>query len=301
MKPILFNLYGSETLFSQLLNKTQYEEGHLTLHTYPDGETSIVFNSDIKDREIIFLATLDRPNTKILPLIFSADTAKSLGATSIGLIAPYLAYMREDKQFAPGGSITSHYFSALLSQHFHWMTTIDPHLHRIHNLNEVYSIPTQVLHVVDPIANWIKQHIENPLIIGPDQESEQWVKNIADKINAPYILLSKNRKGDRDIEVSLPSFENYQKNTPVLVDDIISSGRTMIEPIKQLKKATSCPIICIGVHAIFADNAYQDILNAGASQIVTCNTIAHPSNTIDVSKMMATATHEFLTSLDHTR
>ena len=287
MKPILFNIYGSETLFSQLLTQTQYEEGHLTLHTYPDGETSIVFDSDVKNRNIIFLATLDRPNTKILPLIFSAETAKSLGATSIGLIAPYLAYMREDKQFVPGGSITSHYFSALLSQHFSWMITVDPHLHRIHNLSEVYSISTTVLHAIEPIADWININIENPLIIGPDQESEQWVKSIADKINSPYILLNKNRKGDREIEVTLPSLENFKNNTPVLVDDIISSGRTMIEPLKQLKKVAQCSIVCIGVHAVFADNAYQDILNAGASQIVTCNTIQHFSNQIDIGLLLA--------------
>ncbi len=289
MNPLIFNLYGSNELYKQFSNSTQYEAGKISIHTFPDGETSIVFESDVRNRELIFFATLDRPNTKILPLIFAAENAKSLGATSIGLIAPYLAYMREDKQFVPGGSITSHYFSALLSNHFSWLITVDPHLHRIHDLAEVYTMPTQVLHAIAPIADWIKQYVNNPLIIGPDQESEQWASGIANKINAPYILLNKTRKGDRHIEVTLPSLDQYQACTPILVDDIISSGRTMIEPLKQLKKISPQPPICIGVHAIFADNAYQDLLDAGASQVVTCNTVQHPSNGIDISELLVQA------------
>jgi ribose-phosphate pyrophosphokinase len=285
MKPILFNLYG-DPLIAKTLG---YEAGTLHFHTFPDGETSVVIETDIDDREIIFLATLDRPNTKILPLIFATETARALGARKIGLVAPYLSYMREDKQFQPGESITARYFSKLLSSYVDWLITIDPHLHRIHQLSEVYSIPTKVLHAAEPVTNWIKEHVKNPLVIGPDQESEQWVAGIAEKLNAPYLLLSKNRKGDRSIEVILPSIEDYRHCTPILIDDIISSGRTLIEPIRQIiDKGANAPI-CIGTHAVFADHAYEDLLAAGAAQVVTCNTIQHVSNGIDVGGIIAEA------------
>lgn len=106
-----------------------------------------------------------------MPLIFAAKTARELKAKKITLIAPYLAYMRQDKQFHQGQGITSKYFAALISHYFDNLITIDPHLHRWHSLNDIYSIPTHVLHANDAIASWIIQHVTNPVLIGPDIES----------------------------------------------------------------------------------------------------------------------------------
>lgn len=287
MRPILFFLYDVCEFTGD------FEIGQMTFHTFPDGETSVIIHSDVKDRLVVFWTALDRPNNKSIPLFFAAETAKVLGATQVGLVAPYLAYMREDKAFNPGEGITAHYYSAMISQHFSWLITIDPHLHRIHSLNEVYTIPTMVLHAADSIAQWIKQNVDNALIIGPDSESEQWVSDIAKKAGFPYIILEKIRKGDRSINVSLPSMENDKTATPILVDDIISSGRTMIEPILQLRQKYQKAPICIGVHAVFADNAYQDLLNAGADKVITCNTIQHVSNGIDLNPVIMQVLPQF--------
>lgn len=287
MKSVLFALHAQPLLTQTLLNEQTLELGELTFHTFPDGETSVVVHTDVRDKQVIFIATLDRPNTKILPLIFAIETIKALGAKRVGLIAPYLPYMREDKQFQPGESITARYFSKLLSFYIDWLITIDPHLHRIHDLREVYSVPTTVLHSTVPITQWIKEHIPQPLIIGPDQESEQWVAAIAEQAQAPYVLLSKTRHGDRTIDVHVPPIHTYQHCTPVLIDDIISSGRTLIEPIHQLVRRQTKPPVCIGTHAVFADHAYEDLLAAGAQQVVTCNTIEHVSNTINIGHLIA--------------
>lgn len=286
MIPVLFSLYDAHSIPQKLIEKKICEQGKILFHTFPDGETSVIINTHIKDRVVIFFAALDRPNNKILSLFFAAETAQALGAAQVGLITPYLPYMREDKQFHSGEGITAQYFAKMLSHHFSWLITIDPHLHRFSSLDKIYTIPTSVLHAAEPIAHWIKKHVENPLIIGPDDESEQWVANIAQKANAPYIILKKIRQGDRSIEVSLPSMTSYTHCTPILVDDIISTGQTMIEPIKHLKETTLKAPICIAVHAVFADNAYQDLLNAGASKVITCNTIDHISNDIDLSHLI---------------
>ncbi len=158
--------------------------GDLTLHLFPDDETYIKINSNVKDQKVILFASLDYPNQKLLPLVFTAQTIKELGAKEVGLLTPYLAYMRQDKQFNPGEGITSKYFAALLSEYFDYLVTVDPHLHRRKSLDEIYKIPTTVLHATTAIANWIKKHIKNPLIIGPDKESEQWVSDIAQKANS---------------------------------------------------------------------------------------------------------------------
>ena len=103
------------------------------------------------------------------------------------------------------------------------------------------------------------------------------------KVKAPFLILEKIRKGDECIEVSIPNIEKYQNCIPVLIDDIISTGMTMMGTVEHLKSLNMLPPICIGVHAVFAGDAYQKLLFSGVEKIITCNTIQHCSNDIDIS------------------
>ena len=143
-----------------------------------------------------------------------------------------------------------------------------------------------MVHAANAISRWVKENVENPVLVGPDSESEQWVSEVATAAEAPFMVLEKTRHGDRDVEVSVPQVEEFKEHTPVLVDDIISTARTMIETVGHLKNAGMKAPVCIGVHAVFAGSAYQDLINAGA-EVVTCNTIPHESNKIDLSSILA--------------
>jgi ribose-phosphate pyrophosphokinase len=286
MKKIVFALRGNDVLAEILIHKEKAEKGLFETRTFPDGETYVRILSDVKDKKVILVCTLHNPDSKLLPLYFMAKAAKELGAKSITLIAPYLSYMRQDTVFQPGEAVTSTYFAQIISSMADTLITIDPHLHRRSSLSEIYTIPSRVEHAANHISSWIKYTVEKPILIGPDSESEQWVAEVAKNANAPYMILTKVRHGDRDVEISVPLIEKHKDLTPVLVDDIISTGRTMIETIKHLKTAGMKPPICVGVHAVFAGNAYQEILNSGAKEIITCNTIPHESNRIDISDLL---------------
>lgn len=287
--PILFPFFHDSAIVSSLLMQSHLEKGDIIFHTFPDAETCVRVNTTVKNRAVILLADLTKPNDKLLPLIFSAETLRAQGATFIGLIAPYLPYMRQDKSFHAGEGITSRYFASLLSRYVDWLITVDPHLHRYHSLNEIYTIPTSVVHATEPIARWIKQHVEKPLIIGPDEESQQWASHIAMQVDAPWTVLKKIRHDDRQVEVTLLDPTILQNRIPVLVDDIIATGKTMIETVKQLHTIRAAAPICVGVHGLFVENAYEELLAAGALQVVTCNTVPHPSNGIDLSEVLAEA------------
>jgi len=286
MKKIYFALPGNELLTDVLIQKEKAEKGIVEIRQFPDGETYVRILSNVGDKKVILVCTLNQPDAKLLPLYFLSKTAKELGAKSVHLVAPYLSYMRQDTIFNPGEAVTSTYFAHLLSDFVDSLITIDPHLHRRSSLSEIYSIPTKVAHGATHISEWIKNNITKPLLIGPDSESEQWVSEVAKNADAPYIILTKIRHGDRDVEVSIPNFDTYKNHIPVLVDDIISTGRTMIETIGHLRNAGMKPAICIGVHAIFAGNAFQEIKDSGAKEIITCNTIPHESNQIDISGLL---------------
>ena len=285
MKTIILALPGNEKLAGSLAAQLDADIGRVTIRLFPDGESYIRIHDDVKDKKVVLICSLHQPDEKLLPLFFLSNVAKDLGAKCTCLVAPYLAYMRQDKIFHQGEGVTSTYFATLISQFADSLITVDPHLHRIHNLNEIYNIPSKVVHAANHISKWIKDNIENPVLVGPDSESEQWVSEVAKNANAPFIVLEKTRHGDRDVEVSIPKVENIQHHIPVLIDDIISTARTMIETVGHMKAAGMQAPICIGVHPVFADNAYQDLSDAGASKIVTCNTIPHESNTIDLSDL----------------
>lgn len=286
MMQIVFSMPGNELLSNSILNGLTAERGNFTQRQFPDGETYIRILSDVEAKDIIVVCTLHEPNEKILPLLFICKLLKDMKAKSVCLIVPYIAYMRQDKQFNSGEAITSDYFAKFLSSCADRLITVDPHLHRRSSMQEIYTIPCDVLHSAGSISGWIKKNIPNALLIGPDSESEQWVSEVAKDAGVPFIVLQKIRHGDNDVEVSVPQTEKYRYHTPVLVDDIISTAHTMIETLGHLKKAGMKPAICIGVHAVFANDAFNELLQAGAAEVITCNTIPHKSNKIDVSGMI---------------
>lgn len=288
MTPVMFSMPGQQQLSQNLLQQTGWQQGNMILRKFPDGETYIRVLDDVSGRDVAILCQLHHPDQSALSLLLLADTLRDLGAAKVGLIAPYLAYMRQDKRFNDGEGISSHYFANIISQHLDWLVTVDPHLHRISNLNEVYSIPATSLTAVEPIARWIAGHIDRPLIIGPDSESEQWAASVAKLVGCPWEVLQKERFGDRDVQISLPHVSQYPEHTPVLVDDIISTGKTMILAAQHLLAAGMRTPVCVAVHGIFADGALQEMQSHGLT-VVTCNTIPDASNQIDLSALLANA------------
>lgn len=291
---IIFSFPGYEEIANDVSKRLGIEYGKMDLHHFPDGESYIKINSDVKNKEVILFCGLDNPDSKIMPLMYFAQTAREFGAKRIGLVAPYLGYMRMDKRFNDGEAVTSNIFAKFLSTQIDSLVTIDPHLHRHKSLEEIYSINCHVLHAADLIASWIKDNVPKPLLIGPDEESKQWVASIASKIDAPFVILNKIRHGDKDVEISAPQIKQYQDFTPILIDDIISTARTIIGTVNHLKNLKTKPPICIGIHAIFAGNAYVDLQNSGVEKIVTCNTIKHVSNKINVSDLIVDHLKNFI-------
>ena len=289
MRPLVFAWPGNEPLAAALAARTGGEVAPLSLRRFPDGETYVRLMTSPSGREVMFACTLDHPDDKITSLLFAADAARELGARRVGLVAPYLAYMRQDARFEPGEAITSRTFARMISQAFDWLVTMDPHLHRYRVLDEIYSIPASIAASATAIAGWLRSHVERPLIIGPDAESAQWAAAIAQGTGAPFVVLQKQRRGDRDVAVSVPDIAAWPQHTPVLVDDIISTARTMVAAVRRLHELAMPAPVCIGVHALFGGDALEALRASGPRIVATCNTIRHETNAIDVAGEIAAA------------
>jgi ribose-phosphate pyrophosphokinase len=283
-RPIILPLPGNERLARAIAAEAGADLGELESRRFPDGETYLRVASDVAGRDVALVCTLADPDPQVLRLIFAARTARALGAARITLIAPYLAYMRQDKAFHPGEAITSVQFAALLSGEVDRLITVDPHLHRHKALGEIYSIPAAALHAAPLLSAWIADNVAEPLIVGPDAESEQWAKAIAG--GAPAAVLHKQRRGDREVEIGFPDLTGYAGRQPVLVDDIASSGRTLVGACRGLVARGFAPPVCVVAHALFAEDAF-DRLQGVAAAIVSTDTVAHPANRISVAPLLA--------------
>lgn len=266
----------------------------LFVRRFPDGESLVRIDTPVDGANVAVATTLDHADAKALPLIFAADALRELGAARVVLVAPYLGYMRQDARFHPGEAVTSRSFARLLSSSFDALVTVDPHLHRWRSLGEIYTIPTRIVASAPPIAQWIAANVPSPLIVGADAESQQWVTEVARIAQAPSTVMKKTRLGDRDVRVELQDPGPWEGCTPVLVDDIVSTGHTLMAAAAVLRDAGLPEPIAIGVHALFDDAALARMESSGIAHVVTCDTIAHSTNGISVLSPLAQAVKEAL-------
>ncbi len=290
----IFNLSSGHPVAESLLSRPEFQAGEFLLRAFPDGESYLQVLSRLQEQAVLF-CDLSSPNDKILSALLLAETLRDLGTSEIILVTPYLPYMRQDIRFKPGEGITSRYFAKIISASFDRLITVDPHLHRYDSLDEIYSIPSQVLSAAPAIAEWIRREVPDGVIVGPDSESDQWVSSVAAMAGCEQVVFNKIRTGDKDVAIDVSNssegsdLKSFAGRTPIMVDDIISTGRTMIEAAQKMVAIGLPKPVCIGVHALFADDAWAAMQNAPLAKIVSCNSISHPTNEVDVSGIIAQA------------
>ncbi len=265
--------------------KKQYSE--LKVKSFPDGELYVRFMSNVKGKVVVLVQSFyDNINDCVMEVIFAAQTAKELGAKKVVLVAPYFAYFRQDKRFKPGESISIEVMGKLFSRYFDKIFVIDPHLHRQANLSGLFSSNTKKLTANPCIADYIKKNIKNPLIVGPDWESYKWAQKVADEIGCEHVILQKKRISGRKVIVKLNKKININNKNIVFVDDMISTGNTIMESVKNIKRLGAKKFNCIAVHGVFVEHALEKLRKAKV-KVVTTNTIPNRVSKIDVSGLVA--------------
>ncbi len=288
MSVVVLPLPGNEAMAQNIALSGDFELGGIETRRFPDGETYLRHLSPLKGRSVILVCTLDHPDAKLVPLLLAANAAREQGAKRVGLVAPYLAYMRQDRQFHPGEAVSARLFAAQLSANFDWLATVEPHLHRIDSLGDVYDIPAKSVHAAPLLARWIGKAVPNPVVIVPDAESRQWVAAVAEQLGAPFHVARKTRLGDREVRIDLSGLEGTEGRTAVIVDDVVSSGRTLLELTGLLRGRFETKPVAAVVHGLFVEEAYGR-LRSECSAVVSTDTVRHQSNAIDVSSDIASA------------
>lgn len=284
---IITNGSNSTALARTVARKLSASYSPLTVNLFPDGDLYVQFNTDVKGKTVVMIQSFyPHPNQSLLEVIFAAETAKELGAKKFILVAPYLGFMRQDKRFHPGEAVSSRIMAGLLNRCVDRIITIDPHLHRYRTLKKIFTIPAAKITANEVIAQYMKKHYRKVFITGPDGESSQWAAAIARQVGCDSIILQKHRTHARKVRVEMVSDVSVRGKEVVIVDDIISTGHTVAEAAKLLKKKGAKRVSVIGVHGLFVEKAVDKLRKAGISRIISTNTITHPTNKIDVSELI---------------
>ena len=264
------------------------EYATVDIHCFPDGESKLTLPVNLP-ANIVFCRSLDQPNKKLVELMLAAQTARQLGARELTLVAPYLCYMRQDKAFNPGEAVSQTIIGQFLAQHFDALLTVDAHLHRINKIQEAVPVRQAInLCAAELIGEFSKTRIENPLFLGPDEESTQWVQAAAKTGNFQYAVAQKKRMGDRNVTITLPNISFAQRNV-VIIDDMVSTGQTVIETAKLLAQNDALAVHCAFTHALFYAQVTEHMQQAGIQNIWSTDSVQHSSNQISLANILAAA------------
>jgi ribose-phosphate pyrophosphokinase len=255
-------------------------------HRFPDGELKLRLPTPV-GAHAVMLRSLHRPNEKLVELLLAARAARDLGARHLTLVAPYLAYMRQDAAFAPGEAVSQRIVGRWLAELFDAIVTIDPHLHRVGSLNEAVPAVTAVALSAAPLIG-ASFHGADALMLGPDAEAEPWVRDAAAAAGCEAAVCRKTRRGDRDVEVTLPDV-SYEGRHVVVVADVASTGRTLAAVARQARARGAHRVDVAVTHALLVDDATDVLSAAGVNAFLSTDTVPHSSNRIDTTALVSSA------------
>ncbi len=260
-------------------------------HRFPDGETRLRLPHTLPPR-VLLLRGLQDPNAKLTELLLAAGGARDLGAVQLLLVAPYLAYMRQDMAFTPGEVVSQRLLGRLLAAAFDAVITVDPHLHRVATMDEVVPGRRGVaLSAAVLLGGHVAREVPGALLLAPDEEAGQWVRAAALAHGLDHAVCHKQRHGDRDVEVALPAAD-VAGRAVVLLDDMASTGRTLVAAARGALARGAASVDVAVTHALFIGDALQQVRAAGVRHVWSSDCVAHATNAVSVVPLLAAALRE---------
>lgn len=280
---------GSDALATRVALELGLKATRLEIRRFPDGEKYLRVLEDVKGEDIVAIQSIHHaPDDLLFEYLLLVDTLKDLGAKKVVSFIPYFAYARQDERFHSGEALSFKTVCKLVeSVGTDEVYTIDTHQHRVLKSSDVFSIPSHNLSAMPLLADYISKTggLKKPLVIGPDAEAEQWAKIAAERMGADYDVFEKKRLGDENVEVR-PRKVSTKDRDVLIVDDIISTGGTIVEALKTLFSQGAKRIEVACTHPILVSGALSKIYEAGAQNVIGTDTVPSPISYVSVAPLI---------------
>jgi len=247
---------------------------------FPDNELYIRFPFEVEKEVILFQSMYGEPDKKLVETLFASYTLQDLGAKEIFAVIPYLAYTRQDRRFKEGEAISQLITLKLLRDSgVKYILTFDGHFHS--GMPKIEGLYIQNIKLAPYFKGVFKDLHGNFVIIGPDDDALELAKLLSNELGFEYGYIEKKRMGDTNVEMKKCSIEVKNKNV-IIIDDMISTGSTIIEAIKLLKNEGAKDIYVAATHGLFVSNAIEKINSMEIKKIITSNTVPNPFAQLDI-------------------
>ena len=253
---------------------------------FPDGESKITFRRIPKKSIILVVQSTYPPvDTNLLQALTIISQARKV-SSKIYAIIPYMGYARQDKQFLSGEAVTMSVVAKML-QSAGAKKVIVVDIHSKTALNH-FKIPTESVSAIPELAKYFKKlKLKNPLVVSPDMGGSLRAKKFASLLNTDFVTLKKSRNRKTGKVWIQSSKVDVHERDLIVVDDIISTGGSVIRATQFLKRQKCKRVFVACTHGLFIGDAERKIKKAGVSQIISTNTIPRNTSKVDVSGVIA--------------
>jgi len=298
LKPLVIGGSNGEHLAIELSQLMGLELVSVEIKKFPDGETYVRILGDVSGRDVVYINSLQRsPNESLIETLLTLDTLRDLGAARLIAVIPYMSYARQDSRFNPGEAISVQTIAKLFkSMRLDHLVTVDMHLHRITDPSSLFGANFHNITGVRELAKYIKRNysVENTVVIGPDEEAEQWAKIMAEDLGGlEYGVLKKTRITAEKVAV-LAEGLNVQGKNVIIVDDIISTGGTIVEAVNTLRNLGAREIYVTTVHPLLIGNTYAKLLRLNLRDLVGTNSVLSPISKVSIAPAIGEKIMEIL-------
>ena len=278
---------ASQDLAKKIAKKLKATFITTELRTFPDGETKITLSAKPKKNKIIVVQSTYPPvDSNLLQCLSLISKAKQFSANVIAVV-PYMGYARQDREFLPG-EITSMQVVGKLFKGAGATKIIVVDIHSLIGLKH-FKISTKNISAVSELVKFFKKlELKDPLIVSPDLGGKKRAEEFAKILRTNYLALKKkrNRKSGK-VKIVSTNLKQVANRDIILVDDMISSGGSIIKATQFLKKQKCGRIFVSCTHALLVNNAEKKIKKAGVSKIISTNTIPGTTSKVDISNIIA--------------
>jgi ribose-phosphate pyrophosphokinase len=278
---------ASQALASQVAMELDDKLCSIETKKFPDGERYFRINDEIPENEkvIVIQSTGYPQDENMMELFFILDTLNDMKIKDITVVSPYLGYSRQERRFKEVECISAKATAKLL-QAMDIKRLISINLHE-QSICDLYDIPVDNLSAMPAIAEHIKNTFEEkPIILAPDKGAINFAKEIAEILGTDYDYLEKVRLSPEVVETK-PKNISVKDKTVVIIDDIISTGGTIVNAINILKEQGAVAVDVICVHPVLVNDAVIKIYSAGAHSVQGTNTLKSDVSDISVAKTIA--------------
>lgn len=268
----IFSGSSNPTLASKMCEQLGVELGKIKLSRFKSGEIYVHYEESIRNADVFLVQSLGHPvNELFVELLVMIDAAKRASARTINIIIPYYGYARQERKSAPREPISAKMVADVLTTvGASRVVAIDLHASAIQGF---FNIPVDHLTALDLISEYLRTcGIEQPVIVSPDAGRASMAEKLANRMDSPFSIMIKKRPAHNE-SVITHLIGDVAGRTPIIIEDLIDTGSTIINVVEGLKEKGAREAIVCATHGLFSASALEKLKHPYIREVVITDSI----------------------------